>query len=70
MDCSSLAHSLENLSLHAAAIKGDCERTRKALDGGADVNAVDSVGRTALACAVFGEWYSFFSFTCPKSSRY
>lgn len=36
---------------------GDEEGTRRALQGGADVNATDASGRTALTNAITGERY-------------
>ncbi|PPR05968.1 hypothetical protein CVT24_004632 [Panaeolus cyanescens] len=46
---------LENYGLHKAALYGDEEGVRRALDDGADVNALDSAGRTSVMCAVAGE---------------
>lgn len=36
-------------------MEGDEESARRALDAGADVNAVDASGRTALTNAITGE---------------
>ncbi|KAK0204505.1 ankyrin repeat-containing domain protein [Desarmillaria ectypa] len=48
-------HSFENSGLHQAALVGDAEGVRRALEDGANVNALDSLGRTAIMCAVAGE---------------
>ncbi|KAK0193483.1 hypothetical protein F5146DRAFT_1221090 [Armillaria mellea] len=48
-------HSFENSILHRAALLGDAEGVRRALQDGADVNALDSLGRTVIMCAVAGE---------------
>lgn len=48
-------HSFENCGLHRAALVGDAEGVRRALQDGADVNALDSLGRTVIMCAVAGE---------------
>ena len=45
------------LNLHRAALDGDDQAVRRALLEGADVNAVDSAGRTTIMCAVAGEQY-------------
>ena len=55
-------HSL-NLDLHRAALSGNDEAVRSALREGANINALDAAGRTAIMCAVAGEQYvSFHSF--------
>ncbi|KAK0495161.1 ankyrin repeat-containing domain protein [Armillaria luteobubalina] len=48
-------HSFENSDLHGAALVGDAEGVRRALQDGADVNSLDSLGRTVIMCAVAGE---------------
>lgn len=48
-------HSFDTYALLQAAIMGDEEGVRKALQAGADVNAVDASGRTALTNAITGE---------------
>ncbi|KIM35268.1 hypothetical protein M413DRAFT_351212 [Hebeloma cylindrosporum] len=51
--------SIDNLGLHHYAIVGDDEGVRRSLREGADVNALDTAGRTAVMCAVAGEnWQS------------
>lgn len=56
------AHKLlENYGLHKAALAGDEDSVRRALDEGADVNALDSAGRTSIMCAVAGEKYVSFT---------
>ncbi|KAF9532491.1 hypothetical protein CPB83DRAFT_624435 [Crepidotus variabilis] len=50
----SAPHSL-NYGLHDYALQGDDERVQRALREGADVNGVDSAGRTAVMCAIAGE---------------
>lgn len=54
-------HSFDNYGLHLAAIAGDDEGVQRALGLGADVNALDAAGRTAVMCAVAGEQYVFMS---------
>ncbi|TFK62147.1 ankyrin [Pluteus cervinus] len=47
----------EHFDLHLAAVAGDDEGVHQALAAHANVNALDSLGRTALMCAVAGdEW--------------
>jgi ankyrin repeat protein len=48
-------HSFDTYALLQAAIQGDDQGVREALDAGADVNAVDAHGRTALTTAITGE---------------
>jgi ankyrin repeat protein len=48
-------HSFDTYALLQAAIKGDEEGVREALEAGADINAVDARGRTALTCAITGD---------------
>jgi ankyrin repeat protein len=48
-------HSLDTYALLQAAITGDEEGVREALKAGADVNAVDARGRTALTSAITGD---------------
>lgn len=50
-------HSFETYALLRAAMDGDEEGARRALDEGADVNAIDASGRTALTNAITGERY-------------
>lgn len=47
-------HSFDNFGLHEAAMRGDDEGVRKALNSGANVNALDDAGRTVITCAVAG----------------
>lgn len=47
MDC--------HLDLHHAALTGNDQAVCRALLEGADVNALDSAGRTTIMCAVAGE---------------
>jgi ankyrin repeat protein len=47
----------ENLGLHYAAAAGNDDSVRYALRSGADVNALDAAGKTALMCAIAGEEY-------------
>ena len=49
-------HSFDTFALLQAAMKGNEEDVQEALKAGADVNAVDASGRTALTCAITGEW--------------
>ena len=49
---------LDNYGLHQCALLGDDEGVRRALRDGADVNALDAAGRTAVMCAVAGEKYA------------
>jgi ankyrin repeat protein len=49
-------YSPDSSSLLQAAIQGDEEGVRQALQAGADVNATDAKGRTALTNAITGEW--------------
>ncbi|KAJ8481249.1 hypothetical protein ONZ45_g15370 [Pleurotus djamor] len=44
-----------SFGLHGAALSGDADSFRIALDLGADINALDECGRTVLMCAVAGE---------------
>ncbi|KAG6849266.1 hypothetical protein H0H93_009922 [Arthromyces matolae] len=48
-------HSFDHFGLHSFAIAGDDEGVDRALNSGADVNSLDSAGRSALMCAVAGE---------------
>jgi ankyrin repeat protein len=48
-------HSFEHFGLHLAAMAGDDEGIRRALDMGADINGLDKDGRTAVMCAVSGK---------------
>lgn len=52
-----LQHSFDNFGLHAAATAGNDEGVRRALEEGANVNALDAAGRTTVMCAVAGEQY-------------
>lgn len=47
--------SFDNFPLHRAAWVGDFDDFRRALGDGADVNALDTLGRTVIMCAVAGE---------------
>ncbi|KAG5353025.1 hypothetical protein C0989_010993 [Termitomyces sp. Mn162] len=47
--------SFDQFGLHSFATVGDDEGVDRALSHGADINALDSAGRTALMCAVAGE---------------
>jgi hypothetical protein len=51
---------IDNFGLHHYAIIGDNEGVRRSLCEGADVNALDTAGRTAVMCVVAGEKYAFF----------
>jgi ankyrin repeat protein len=55
-----LQHSFDTFALLRAAMKGDEGDVHEALQAGADVNAVDASGRTALTCAITGEWRVHF----------
>ncbi|PPQ95745.1 hypothetical protein CVT26_015871 [Gymnopilus dilepis] len=62
---------LENHGLHRFALVGDDDGIRRSLRAGADINALDSAGRTAVMCAVAGEhWQNIdacdASFMTPK----
>ncbi|KAF8969137.1 ankyrin repeat-containing domain protein [Flammula alnicola] len=62
---------LENCGLHSFALLGDDEGVRSALREGADINALDTAGRTVVMCAVAGEhWQNIdacdASFMSPK----
>lgn len=48
-------HSFDHFGLHRAATAGDDEGVRRAIELGADVNGLDTAGRTAVMCAVAGE---------------
>jgi len=52
-------NSIDNFGLHHYAIIGDDEGVRRSLRDGADINALDTAGRTAVMCAVAGEKYAF-----------
>ena len=49
--------SSSTFGLHRAAALGDAEGVRGAFRLGADVNALDATGRTALMCAIAGDKY-------------
>jgi ankyrin repeat protein len=55
-------HSFENFGLQRAAAAGDDEGVRQALHSGADVNALNIAGKTALMSAIAGDKYVFFPF--------
>jgi len=59
MDSSSTS-SIDNFGLHHYAIIGDDEGVRRSLHDGADINALDTAGRSTVMCAVAGEKYAFF----------
>ena len=48
-------HSFDTFALLRAAMEGDEEDVREALQAGADVNAADANGRTSLTSAITGE---------------
>jgi len=48
-------------NLHLAALSGDDDGVHRAIQAGADVNALDNTGRTVLMCAVAGEQYVHLS---------
>ena len=60
MDSNVARAQLNNFDLHHYALLGDDEGVRRALQDGANINALDSAGRTAIMCAVAGEKYAFF----------
>ncbi|KAJ3732121.1 ankyrin repeat-containing domain protein [Lentinula guzmanii] len=53
--------SSDNFGLQFLALAGDDEGVQDAIDSGANVNAIDASGRTALMCAVAGEHWSDIS---------
>ncbi|PPQ83092.1 hypothetical protein CVT25_003796 [Psilocybe cyanescens] len=62
---------LDNYGLHKYALIGDDEGVRRSLSEGADINALDTAGRSALMCVVAGEnWRNVdacdASFMTPK----
>ena len=68
--------SIHNYRLHRAALEGDDQAVRHALDMGADINALDEEGRTPIMCAIAGKWcvlssahinYSLFKHIMLKS---
>lgn len=48
-------HHQHSFGLHEAALRGDADGFHKALEMGANINALDDLGRTVLMCAVAGE---------------
>lgn len=54
-----IQHSFDHFGLHLAAMAGDDEGVRRALDMGADINSLDKAGRTAVMCAVAGNQFVF-----------
>ncbi|KAG6816642.1 hypothetical protein H0H87_004388 [Tephrocybe sp. NHM501043] len=48
-------HSFDQFGLHSFATAGNDEGVERALKHGADINSLDTAGRTALMCAVAGE---------------
>ncbi|KAJ7876638.1 hypothetical protein B0H13DRAFT_2321588 [Mycena leptocephala] len=52
-------------SLHWAALRGDNGGVSLALQSGMNVNELDSQGRSALMCAIAGEWWDS---RCPNES--
>lgn len=56
-------HSFDILSLHTSALEGDFEGVQRAIESGADVNALDEAGKNALMCAVAGRECVFFLFS-------
>ena len=59
-------HSFENFGLQRAAAAGDDEGVRQALHSGADVNALNIAGKTALMSAIAGDKYVFFPFDSAR----
>ncbi|KAG5653639.1 hypothetical protein H0H81_011741 [Sphagnurus paluster] len=64
-------HSFDQFGLHSAATAGNDDGVARALEHGADINSLDTAGRTALMCAVAGEHWqnidaSDASFMTPK----
>lgn len=57
--------SVENFGLQSAALQGDYDAVRRALEEGADINALDAQGRTVLMCAVAGNRYVDAFYTSP-----
>jgi hypothetical protein len=55
--------SFHHFGLHLAAMAGDDEAIRRALDMGADINGLDRDGRTAVMCAVSGKQFVSLTFT-------
>lgn len=51
--------SLENFGLQVLALSGDDEGVQEAIDSGANVNAIDASGRSALMSAIAGKQYAF-----------
>lgn len=51
--------SLENSGLQHFALAGNNEGAQDAIDAGANVNALDASGRSALLCAISGTQYAF-----------
>ena len=54
-------HFQDQSNFHLAALSGDDDGVHRAIQAGADVNALDNTGRTALMCAVAGEQYVHLS---------
>lgn len=52
-------HSFDHFGLHRAATAGDDDGVSRAISLGADINGLDTAGRTAIMCAVAGEQYVF-----------
>jgi ankyrin repeat protein len=50
-------HSFDHFGLHRAAAAGDDDAVSRAISLGADINGLDTAGRTAIMCAVAGEKY-------------
>ncbi|KAJ4480004.1 ankyrin repeat-containing domain protein [Lentinula aciculospora] len=59
--------SAENFGLQFLALTGDDEGVQDAIDSGANVNAIDASGRTALMCAVAGKHWSDISVAHDES---
>lgn len=49
-----------NAQLLGAVVRADEHSVRSVLERGADVNATDTKGRSAIACAVAGERYAYY----------
>lgn len=54
------AVSSDNFGLQALALSADDEGVLDAIDAGANVNAIDASGRTALMCAISGSQCACF----------
>ncbi|KAJ3889783.1 ankyrin repeat-containing domain protein [Lentinula edodes] len=59
--------SSDNFGLQFWALGGDDEGVQDAINAGANINATDASGRTALMCAVAGKHWSNISFAHDES---